>query len=119
MGNLQVIGARGEAAACRALLARGYRIVARNVRSRAGELDLVCRDGEAYVFCEVKARRPSAFGAPQEALTAAKRARLARLASGYLARVGRPSVLWRVELVAVDLDGRGEPRGVDVVPVWY
>lgn len=119
MGNLQALGARGEAAAHRALVARGYRVVARNVRSRAGELDLVCRDGDTYVFCEVKARRRSGFGAPQEALSAAKRARLARLGFSYLARVGRREASWRVELVAVDLDPQAEPRSVEIVPVWY
>ena len=114
-----MVGARGEAAACRVLTARGYRILARNVRSRAGELDLVCHDGDAFVFCEVKARRPSHFGAPQEALSATKQARLARLASAYLARIGRAGAPWRVELVAVELDAHAEPSGVEVVPVWY
>lgn len=114
-----LLGARGEAVAVAALRARGYRVLARNVRSRAGELDVVCADGDAIVFCEVKARRPSAFGLPEEALTAAKRARLARLAAGYLARVGRREAEWRVELVAVQMSPGGEAVRADILPVTY
>lgn len=99
-----------------ALRSRGYRVLARNVRSRAGELDVVCSDGDAIVFCEVKARRPSGFGLPEEALTPAKRARLARLAAGYLARVGRRGASWRIELVAVHLDAQGSVMDIAVVP---
>jgi putative endonuclease len=111
------LGARGEAAAAHALVARGYRIVARNSRSRGGELDLICRDGDSYVFCEVKARRPSAFGEAAESLTPAKLARLGRLAPTYLARVGRRAEPWRIELVAVRLDEDGEVSDVEVIPV--
>lgn len=113
----RLLGARGEEAAARALASRGYRIVARNSRSRSGELDLICRDGDSYVFCEVKARRPSAFGDAAEALTPAKLARLGRLAPNYLARVGRRAEPWRIELVAVRLDETGEPTDVEVIPV--
>ena len=112
----RALGARGESVAARALLARGYRILARNVRGRAGELDLVCRDGDAFVFCEVKARRPSAFGDAREALTPAKRARLCRLAEGYLARLGRRDAPYRIELVAVRLLPDGAPTEVEIVP---
>jgi putative endonuclease len=111
------VGARAEAAAARALEARGYRIISRNTRSRLGELDLICRDGDAYVFCEVKSRGSSAFGDAAEALTPVKLARLGRLAPAYLARVGRRAEPWRIELVAVRLDENGEAREVEVIPV--
>jgi putative endonuclease len=113
----RLVGARAEAAAARALAARGYRIVARNVRLRGGELDLVCRDGDAFVFCEVKARAPSGFGVAEEALTAAKRARLARLAQAYLARSGGSAAPFRIELVAVRLDDERRVAEIDVVPL--
>lgn len=113
----RALGAGGEAAAARALERHGYRVIARNVRSRAGEIDLVCRDGDAYVFCEVKARRPSAFGDAREALPASKRERLARLAAGYLAHVGDPSAEHRIELVAVDLRADGTPDRVRLLPL--
>lgn len=109
------IGATAEAAAARALGERGYVIVARNVRLRGGEIDLVCRHRETFVFCEVKARRPSSFGVAVESLTREKRRRLERLAETYLARVGRRDAPFRLELVAVELAG-GEPEAVRLVP---
>jgi putative endonuclease len=62
----------------------GYRLLDRNWRCRDGELDLVCRLGGTVVFCEVKARRSAAFGLPAEAVTAAKRRRVRRLAARWL-----------------------------------
>ena len=112
----RLVGARAESAAAQVLAARGYRIVARNVRLRWGELDLVCRDGDALVFCEVKARRPSDLGVAEEALTRAKRLRLARLAAAYLALIGRRDAPHRIELVAVRLDDAHRPVDIRVVP---
>lgn len=117
VGRLQAIGRVGEEAALKALTARGYRVVARNMRLRAGELDLVCLDRGAFVFCEVKARRPSAFGTAREALTWRKRARLVCLAQAYLARIGRRDAAWRLELIAIELDEHGLIHAVEVVPV--
>lgn len=111
-------GSRGEQAAVVELRRRGYRILAHNVRSRLGEVDLICRDGEAVVFCEVKARRPSAFGKAQEALSAAKRRRLERLAQAHMARERLRGLPFRIELLAVTLDPAGEPVAVEVVPLF-
>ncbi len=113
----RLVGAGAESAAARALAARGYRVLARNVRLRGGELDLVCREGDTFVFCEVKARRPSAFGHAEEALTAAKRARLVRLAETYLARVGSRGAAFRVELVAVRLGAHDRVEALRLVPI--
>ena len=110
-------GAVAEAYAARALAARGYLVLARNVRLRGGELDLVCRDGDGFVFCEVKARRPSSFGVAAEALTTTKHRRLRRLAESYLARADRRDANYRIELIAVDLDAADAPRDIAVVPL--
>jgi putative endonuclease len=59
-------------------------VVARNWRCRDGELDLVVRQGRVYVFCEVKARTTDVFGAPVEAITRTKQARIRRLAARWL-----------------------------------
>jgi len=63
---------------------RGYQVVARNWRCREGELDLVLRKARTIVFCEVKTRTSSAFGAPVEAVTRTKQRRLRRLAVVWL-----------------------------------
>ena len=55
---------------------RGLAIVGRNFRTRAGEIDLIARDGATLVFVEVRMRRSQRFGGALESITAAKRARL-------------------------------------------
>lgn len=83
-GHRQRLGARGEQLTADWYVARGYDVVARNWRCRDGELDLVVtRDGE-LVFCEVKTRSSSRFGAPAEAVTFAKQRRLRLLATRFL-----------------------------------
>ena len=67
-------GRRGEAAAAAFLTRLGFRIVARNLRTRHGEMDLLVRRRRLYVAVEVKARR--GHPAPEQAVTAAQLARL-------------------------------------------
>jgi len=80
----RALGARGEEAAATWYLEHGYEVLARNWRCRAGELDLVLRRGRTFVFCEVKTRSSDAFGAPVEAVTRDKQARLRHLAARWL-----------------------------------
>ena len=80
----RALGAGGERAVAEWYEQRGYQVVARNWRCRDGELDLVLRKGRTLVFCEVKSRSSVAFGAPVEAVTRAKQARLRRLAALWL-----------------------------------
>ena len=55
-------GARAEALAAAFLAGRGLAVIARNVRNRFGEIDLVARDGDVLVFVEVRLRRSSSYG---------------------------------------------------------
>ena len=77
-------GADGEAAVARWYEQRGYEVVSRNWRCKEGELDLVVRQARTIVFCEVKSRSSTAFGAPVEAVNREKQARLRRLAARWL-----------------------------------
>lgn len=77
------LGARGEELAARHLESRGYTILARNHRSRLGEIDLVARDAKTLVFVEVKTRSSDAAGLPLEAITPEKARRLRRLALAF------------------------------------
>jgi putative endonuclease len=83
-GDRRRLGARGEDLAARWYAASGYQLLDRNWRCAEGEIDLICRMGAMVVVCEVKTRRSNAFGSPAEAVTAAKRARLRRLAARWL-----------------------------------
>lgn len=79
-------GAAHEAAALAMLRARGLQLLARNVRCRLGEIDLVLRDGRTTVFCEVRYRRGSGHGGAAASVDARKQMRLANAARWYLGR---------------------------------
>ena len=80
----RLYGDDGEAAVAAWYEANGYTVLSRNWRCRDGELDLVVRQARTFVFCEVKSRSSTAFGAPAEAVTREKQARLRRLAARWL-----------------------------------
>ncbi|HXH86104.1 MAG TPA: YraN family protein [Nitrospira sp.] len=82
----RLFGQEGEATAERYLRQKGYRIVAKNLRSSLGELDLVAEDGRVLVFVEVKARRTGQYGGAIHAVHRRKQEKLIQLASQYLAR---------------------------------
>ncbi len=106
----RALGSAGEDAAVAWYEANGYEVVARNWRCSAGELDLVLRDGSVLVFCEVKTRASAAFGAPLEAVTASKVARLRRLAARWMQEHGVYAEEVRLDLVGVRLDLSGPGR---------
>jgi putative endonuclease len=98
-------GQAGEDAAADWYRARGFEVLARNWRCRDGEIDLVVRRGPMVVFCEVKSRASTAFGAPVEAVTPTKQARLRRLAAAWLRATpatGRRDVRFDVAAVLGD-----------------
>jgi putative endonuclease len=76
---------RGERAVAEWYEARGFEVLARNWRSRTGEIDLVVRVGDLVVMCEVKTRSSDRFGSPLEAVTATKARRIRRIAAEWLA----------------------------------
>src|SRR5690349_11216787 len=80
------LGNAAEDAACAHALARGFVLIARNVRYRFGELDLVLGDGGTIVFVEVRRRRASRFGDGASSVDRRKRRRLLLAARAWLAR---------------------------------
>jgi putative endonuclease len=104
------LGRRGEELAAAHFERLGYRILARNYRTRWGELDLVlaARDGDTIVFAEVKTRR-SGSGEPWDNLHGSKREQVRRMAAAWLHAVGdRPRAAeLRFDAVGVTLDARG------------
>ena len=99
------IGGSGEDAAASAYARRGYRVIARNWRCRLGEVDLVVRRGSVLVFCEVKTRRPGAFGGGYEAVTWRKRAKLRSLAEAFLQETGARPAAIRFDVASVAVRG--------------
>ena len=95
------LGARGERIAAAYLTDAGLRLLDRNWRCREGELDIVAREGDALVFCEVKTRRGVGFGHPVEAVTVAKQRRLRVLAQRWLAAHDEHAPDLRFDVVGV------------------
>ena len=105
-----VRGRRGEALAAEHFERLGFEVLARNHRTRFGELDLVAYDGETLVFAEVKTRRANRAGrGPWEALHEPKRKQVRRMAAAFLIEPGdRPrSAELRFDAVGVIIDGQG------------
>ena len=101
-------GGVGEAAAERFLVDRGMRLVARDVRLKQGQIDLVMLDGDCLVVVEVKARRGHAFGLPQEAVGYRKLRKLWELTEAFH-QLHPGTGRRRIDVVAVDLDRSGRP----------
>jgi putative endonuclease len=100
-------GRSAERLAERHLVSRGWRILARNVRRRGGELDLVALDGDEVVFVEVRARRRGSLFDPAATITPAKWRRLARMADRWLGEHELGNAACRFDVIAVLIDGRG------------
>lgn len=77
-------GKAAEDAAAAYLRQQGYRIIERNYRCPLGEIDIVSRDGEYFVFVEVRSRKGIVYGLPQETVNRNKQQRVRRLAAQYL-----------------------------------
>jgi putative endonuclease len=113
----QALGRAGEELAATALAAAGLTVVARNWRCRYGELDLIAQESAPdlsqggapvpwLVIVEVRTRRGTAYGSARESVNAIKQAKLRTVAAAYVQEIGW-SGPWRIDVVAVQLDGGG------------
>lgn len=103
------LGAWGESVAATHLEANGYMIVARNWRSRIGEIDLVAQKGAALAFVEVKTRRGRSHGTPEDAITPRKAQKLMQTVQSYLSENDCDEDLdFSIDVVAVELDRGGK-----------
>jgi putative endonuclease len=101
-------GLAAERNACLYLEDRGLALIARNFRSRFGEIDLVMRDGETIVFVEVRRRRSEAFGTPAETVDGRKQSRLRATAELWLQQNPSQSKNpCRFDIVAITDHARG------------
>ncbi|MGH3385885.1 MAG: YraN family protein [Nocardioidaceae bacterium] len=107
----RALGQYGEDVAARHLVAAGMVVLDRNWRCSFGEVDLIARDGDTLVICEVKTRRGLDFGSPLEAVTYRKLARLRRLAAEWVRESGMHPDAIRIDVVGVLV----RPRGSAVV----
>jgi len=101
-------GADAEQIAADFLAAKGMHIVARNFRTRFGEIDLVARDGQSLVFVEVRLRTNDYFGGAADSVDVPKRGRVVAAARSYLANL-HPEPPCRFDVVTLDGD---KPRWI-------
>ena len=93
------LGRAGERRAAWFYRLRGYRVLARNLRLAAGEIDLVVQRGKTIVIAEVKTRQTRRAGEGHEAVGRARRERMIRLGDQYAAR--RPDAQLRYDIVSI------------------
>lgn len=90
-------GRQAEALAERLLTGAGLAIIARNFRCRHGEIDLIAREGDTFVFCEVRLRTSEAFGGAGESITGRKQGRIVAAARYFL--TARPEAPCRFDVL--------------------
>ncbi|MDA8435108.1 MAG: YraN family protein [Actinomycetales bacterium] len=95
------LGRYGEELAARHLVADGFVVLERNWRCDLGEVDIVARDADVLVVCEVKTRRSASHGSPFEAVTERKLHRLERLGLRWMRDRGVRPASMRVDVVSV------------------
>lgn len=96
----RLIGQWGERAAAAYLAAQGFEVVALNVRTPHGEIDVVARRGEVTLFVEVKTRTSSRLGLPEESITARKQEHMVAAGTHYAAEQGIDH--WQIDVIAVE-----------------
>ena len=104
MDGRRETGRRGEDVAAAFVAGLGWRVVVRNFRCRAGEIDVVALDGDTVVFVEVRARAGRGFGTPLESVDGRKQAQVGRVARHFLSARGWHERAARFDVVGIRLD---------------
>lgn len=112
MTRRKELGDFGERVAAHRLEAAGMRILARNVRTRGGEIDIVAEDGHDLAFVEVRTRK-NIPGVAAESLTAVKLRRMWQCAMDYCDTNGVSPNLVRIDLISIDLGPRGDATHIE------
>lgn len=100
-------GADAEQLGQEFLIAKGLRFVAKNFRTRRGEIDLIMLDNKVLVFVEVRFRSSANFGSAEESITAQKCQRLTAAAQAYMQREGlTDKVSARFDALAISPDNK-------------
>jgi putative endonuclease len=111
----RALGQLGEELAAQYLQRHGYLILERNYRCAHGEVDIIARDQQRLAFVEVRARRGTAFGTPEESVTLRKQERLAAVARNYLQELDYVDVDWGIDVVAVRFAPDGVLQSIDLI----
>lgn len=100
--NKRSLGTAYEKKAGAYLESEGYEILEYNFRYRRGEIDIIARDGEYLVFCEVKYRKDSGAGHPAEAVDGVKQRKISQCALYYITSHHLMDVACRFDVVTIE-----------------
>ena len=95
----RLFGNTAEDLAAQYLRAKGYAILKRQYRTKFGEIDLVARLGDEIVFVEVKARKGTGFGHPEESVTETKLEKISAAGHQYLSKY--PAESFRIDVISI------------------
>ncbi len=103
MTNTHIIGQSGEELACEFLVENKLKVIARNFRTRFGEIDIICKDRKMIVFVEVKAKNTDNYGKPYEMVTNRKKRKLIATAKNYLIenKTDPEKTDWRIDIISI------------------
>jgi putative endonuclease len=111
----QQIGKWGEQAASQFLRAQGLVIIAQNVRTPYGEIDLIGQKDNVLIFIEVKARTTADYGYPEQAVNPKKQSHLIDAVASYLQTHPEIQSDWRIDVVAI----QGRPEADTMKIEWF
>lgn len=94
---------------------RGYCIQETNYRCPHGEIDIIAKRKDYLVFIEVRTKGNLEFGTPEESITPAKMEKLKATAYHYRQTHNNLPSLWRIDVVAVELNQEGNPSRIELI----
>jgi len=106
------LGRRGENAAARHLVRKGYRILARNLEVGKYELDIVAQKGDTIAFVEVKTRVTVDEIRPEDSVGRVKRKHIRKAARRYMQQRGDDETYYRYDIISVTMPGK-RPTAID------
>lgn len=108
-------GILGEKIAKDFLKKRGYHIWETNYRCPEGEIDIIAKHKDFLVFIEVRTKKSLEFGSPEESITPTKIGKLIAVASRYRQTHNNLPALWRIDVVAVELNQEGKLSRIELI----
>lgn len=111
----RTIGLQAEQLAAAYLIEKGYSIIGKNFHSRYGEIDLIAKQRQIYVFVEVKSRKSCSFGEPEEAINAAKLLKIYRSIFHFFKvnKLASKNIDWRIDLIAIKLSSNFQVKTIN------
>ena len=113
--NRQEVGKLGEKLAQKFLKKRGYHIRETNFRCREGEIDIIAQKKNYLSFIEIRTKSSLDFGTPEESITQTKKERLVRSALTYINTHEKLSPLWRIDVIAIEVDDKGKTKRINFI----